>query len=71
MTEFVQQRLKLGVNLKKSSVRHASQAVILGFRFFFRGNGDVAIGVSHAALRRVRQRVKGLSGRSWRIAMRE
>ena len=33
----IQRRLKLKVNREKSSVRHAAQATLLGFGFFFNG----------------------------------
>lgn len=69
VTEFLQRRLKLQVNKVKSSVRHAAQAVVLGFGFYFRRTGEIAIRVAPKALRRMRKRVRMLTGRSWRIAM--
>jgi len=69
ITEFVQQRLKLRVNKVKSSVRHAVQAVVLGFGFYFRRTGAIAIRVAPKALVRMHERVRRLTGRNWRIAM--
>ncbi len=71
ITEFLRRRLKLRVNKGKSSVRHAAQALVLGFGFFFRRTGEVAIRVAPKARNRMRQRVRELTGRSWRIAMPE
>jgi RNA-directed DNA polymerase len=71
ITEFLQRRLKLRVNEGKSSVRHATQAVVLGFGFYFRRNGEIAIRVAPNALTRLRERVRVLTGRNWRIAMPE
>jgi RNA-directed DNA polymerase len=69
ITEFLQRRLKLRVNKLKSSVRHAARAVVLGFGFYL--HKGVAIRVAPKALRRMRDRVRALTGRSWRIAMPE
>lgn len=69
ITEFLQRRLKLRVNEGKSSVRHAAQAVVLGFGFFIRRTGEVSIRIAPKALGRMRERVRVLTGRSWRIAM--
>jgi len=71
LTEFIEKRLKLRVNREKSSVRHASQATVLGFGFFYRQNGEVGIRVDPKALERMGQRIRDLTGRSWRIAMGE
>jgi len=69
ITEFVQRRLKLQVNKAKSSVRHAARALVLGFGFYL--HKGVAIRVAPKALRRMRERVRLLTRRSWRIAMPE
>ena len=55
----------------KSSVRHAAQALVLGFGFYFHRTGDVRIRVAPKAATLLRQRVRALTGRSWRIAMPE
>lgn len=69
MTEFLQRRLKLRVNKVKSSVRHAAQALVLGFGFYIRSTGEIAIRVAPKALTRMHARVRELTGRNWRIAM--
>lgn len=71
VAEFVEKRLKLKVNRKKSSVRRAAQATVLGFGFFYRPGGRVGIRVDPKALRRLRWRLRRLTGRSWRISMEE
>jgi RNA-directed DNA polymerase len=71
MTEFLQRRLKLRVNRTKSSVRHAVQAMVLGFGFYIRRTGKVDIRVAPKALGRMHERIRTLTGRSWRIAMEE
>jgi len=69
ITQFLQRRLKLQVNKAKSSVRHAAKALVLGFGFYL--HQGVSIRVAPKALRRMRERVRALTGRSWRIAMPE
>jgi RNA-directed DNA polymerase len=66
---YVEGRLKLKVNRQKSSVAPAATAVLLGFGFFFRPNGDVAICVDPKALKRLRLRLKALTRRAWSVAM--
>jgi group II intron reverse transcriptase/maturase len=69
ITGFLRRRLKLPVNKVKSSVRRAAQATVLGFGFYL--HHGVMIRVAPKALRRMRARVRVLTGRSWRIAMPE
>jgi RNA-directed DNA polymerase len=69
ITEFLQRRLRLQVNKAKSSVRHAIRATMLGFGFYL--HKGVAIRVAPKAVRRMRQRIRRLTGRNWRIAMPE
>jgi group II intron reverse transcriptase/maturase len=71
ITEFLQRRLKLRVNPSKSSVRHAFKAMVLGFGFYVRRTGEVVIRVAPKALGRMHERIRTLTGRSWRIAMDE
>ena len=70
MTEFIEKRLKLKANKAKSSVKHVARAVVLGFGFY-RRQGGIGIRVAPKALERVRQRLRELTGRSWRISMPE
>ncbi len=69
ITEFLQQRLKLPVNPKKSSVQPASTATILGFGFYFPRGGGVGIRVGDKPVARMRQKVRRLSRRRWRVTM--
>lgn len=71
ITEFLQRRLKLQVNKVKSSVRHAAQALVLGFGFYFRRSRAVVIRVAPKAIKRMHERISELTGRSWRIGMPE
>jgi RNA-directed DNA polymerase len=71
LTEFIEKRLKLKVNRKKSTVRRAAQATVLGFGFFYGKHGEVGIRVDPRALERMRRRLRELTGRSWRISMEE
>jgi RNA-directed DNA polymerase len=71
VTEFVDKRLNLKVNHGKSSVRHATQASVLGFGFRIHQDGKVSIRVADKALERMHQRVRKLTGRRWRISMEE
>jgi group II intron reverse transcriptase/maturase len=71
ITEFLRRRLRLQVNKVKSSVRHAAQAMVLGFGFYRHRTGEIMVRVASKALRRMRERIRALTGRSWRIAMPE
>ena len=68
ITDFVERRLKLKVNRRKSSVKHAARATVLGFGFL-RRNGRVEIRIDPKALTRMRERIRRLTRRSGRIAM--
>lgn len=69
VSAFVEGRLKLKVNREKSSVVPAASAVLLGFGFFFRPNGEVAVRVAPKAWQRLRFRVKAMTRRAWGVAM--
>ena len=61
---FLERRLKLQVNLKKSHVRKTDQTQFLGF--VFKG---AKIRWSDDAFREFKRRVKRLTGRSWSVSM--
>ncbi|MDQ6921123.1 MAG: group II intron reverse transcriptase/maturase [Candidatus Dormibacteraeota bacterium] len=69
VTGFIEKRLKLKVNKDKSWVRHAAQAVVLGFGFLFTKEGRIQIRVSDQARQRLRQRLRLLTGRERRVPM--
>jgi group II intron reverse transcriptase/maturase len=71
VSEFIEKRLKLKVNRKKSSVRQAAHATVLGFGFHRDRDGKVGIRVDPKALERMREQIRRLTGRSYRIAMAE
>ena len=64
----IERRLKLKVNREKSSVRHAAQATLLGFGFFFDGP-QVGIWIAPKAIKRLKDRLRTLTGRSWSVSM--
>jgi len=68
---FIEKRLKLKVNRRKSSVRHAAQATVLGFGFVLDQDGQMGIRVDPKALERLRRRLRQLTRRSWSIPMEE
>ncbi|MBE0418291.1 MAG: group II intron reverse transcriptase/maturase [Coriobacteriia bacterium] len=68
VTEFVEKRLKLKVNREKSSVRPASQAMLLGFGFYVR-EGRVKVRIAPKALKRLKERLRMLTRRNWRVSM--
>ena len=61
---FLERKLKLQVNEKKSHVRETNQTVFLGFTF--KRN---KICWSEASFREFKRRVKRLTGRSWSVSM--
>ena len=64
----IEQRLKLKVNREKSSIRHAADATLLGFGFYFDGP-QVRIRVAAKAIKRLKSQIRVLTGRSWRVSM--
>ena len=64
----IEQRLKLKVNREKSSIRHAAQATLLGFGFLLTGP-QVTIQVAPKAIKRLKDQLRILTGRSWRVSM--
>jgi len=64
----IEQRLKLKVNREKSSIRHAAEATLLGFGFYFDGP-QVRIRVAAKAIKRLKSQLRVLTGRSWRVSM--
>ena len=64
----IERRLKLKVNREKSSIRHAAQATLLGFGFLLTGS-QVRIWVAPKAIKRLKDQLRILTGRSWRVSM--
>ena len=64
----IERRLKLKVNREKSSIRHAAQATLLGFGFFFDGP-RVGIRIAPKAIQRLKNQLRRLTRRSWRVSM--
>jgi group II intron reverse transcriptase/maturase len=64
----IERRLKLKVNREKSSIRHAAQATLLGFGFLLTGP-QVKIQVAPKAIKRLKDQLRILTGRSWRVSM--
>ena len=64
----IERRLKLKVNREKSSIRHAAQATLLGFGFYLTGP-QVRIRVAPKAIKRLKDQLRILTRRSWRVSM--
>ena len=64
----IERRLKLKVNREKSSIRHAAQATLLGSGFFLSG-AQVRIWVAPKAVKRLKDQLRVLTGRNWRVPM--
>jgi group II intron reverse transcriptase/maturase len=64
----IERRLKLKVNRDKSSIRHAAQATLLGFGFSLTGP-QVRIQVAPKAIKRLKNPLRILTRRSWRVPM--
>ena len=61
--QFVEQKLKLKVNEKKSKVDRPARRKILGFRLF-RQNKQVRIGIAPKSVQRLRDKLRGLTRRT-------
>ncbi len=68
VTKVIEQRLKLKVNQDKSSVRSAPKARLLGFGFYC-SKSEVRIRVDPKAVLRLKQRLRQLTRRNWRVPM--
>lgn len=68
VTGVVEGRLKLKVNREKSSVRHAREATLLGFGFYFSRSG-VKIRIDPKAVKRFKDRIRELTSRRWSVSM--
>ena len=64
----IERRLKLKVNQEKSSIRHAAQATLLGFGFFFDGP-RAGIRIAPKAIARLKDQLRKLTRRSWSVSM--
>jgi RNA-directed DNA polymerase len=64
----IERRLKLKVNREKSSIRHAAQATLLGFGFFFDGP-QVGIRIAPKAIKRLKDQLRMLTRRRWSVSM--
>jgi group II intron reverse transcriptase/maturase len=66
--KFIEARLKLRVNEAKSAVAPATSRPFLGFAFFAR-DGEVKVRLDPKAKAAVKQRLRRLTARSWRVSM--
>jgi RNA-directed DNA polymerase len=63
MREFLEKKLKLKINRKKSKVERATRVKFLGFSFFKR-KGEVLIRVANRSLERLREKLRRLTKRT-------
>lgn len=68
ISEFIEQRLRLKVNRRKSAVAWAGRRPFLGFAFYKRKDGW-RIAVSREAPKRAKQRLRQLTARTWGVPM--
>ena len=61
--QFLEKKLKLKVNEKKSAVARVGKRKVLGFSFFFR-KGEVLIRIAKRALQRLHERLSALTRRT-------
>jgi hypothetical protein len=64
----IERRLRLKVNREKSSIRHAAQATLLGFGFFFDGP-RAGIRIAPKAIQRLKDQLRMLTRRRWSVSM--
>ncbi|MBE3036937.1 MAG: group II intron reverse transcriptase/maturase [Candidatus Atribacteria bacterium] len=68
VSQFIEKRLKLKVNREKSAVDYPTRRKFLGFSFYYH-NGMARIKVHAKPLKRLKARLKKLTGRSIGISM--
>ncbi|HET9973314.1 MAG TPA: group II intron reverse transcriptase/maturase [Streptosporangiaceae bacterium] len=64
----IERRLRLKVNREKSSIRHAAQATLPGFGFFF-GGLRAGIRIAPRAIARLKDQPRMLTRRRWSVPM--
>jgi RNA-directed DNA polymerase len=64
----IERRLRLKVNREKSSIRHAAQATLLGYGFFFDGP-RAGIRIAPKAIERLKDQLRRLTRRRWSVSM--
>lgn len=69
ISKFIESRLKLKVNQRKSSVGTAQLCVILGYSFYYVSKGTVGFRIAQKSKVRLKHKLRKLTGRSWRISM--
>jgi RNA-directed DNA polymerase len=67
-TQYVERRLKLRVNRRKSAVARATKRPLLGFGFFHR-DGRVQVRVDPDARKRAKDRLRRPTSRRWGVSM--
>jgi len=68
ITRFIEERLKLKVNIEKSVVGRATARPFLGFAFMSR-QGQITIRIDPRALKRAQDRLRDLTRRNWGVSM--
>jgi hypothetical protein len=71
IARFIERRLKLEVNAGKSGVTPANQRGLLGFGFFYRKDGRVAVQIDPKAKRALKAKLGKLTSRIWSISTAE
>ena len=65
ITVFLETRMRLQVNVKKSAVRHPSKVHFLGFRFLPRQDGQIGILLSAKTERRLAATIREMTPPNW------
>lgn len=70
LTKFLEKRLKLKVNKKKSGVDKPQKRKMLGFSFW-RPGGETRLRLAPETVERLKDKIRQLTGRVWGISMEE
>ncbi len=65
LTRFIEGRMRLLVNAKKSSVRRPHEGSFLGFRLEIQSDGSTEVHLSGRTIKRAKQRILELTPRNW------
>ena len=65
ITRFLEGRMRLPVNRKKSAVRHPSEVHFLGFRFLLREDGGIGVLLSQETERRLAATIREMTPTNW------
>ena len=67
--EYLETKLKLNVNEKKSAVASPIRRKFLGFSFYYKKGGEPAIRIHNRSYQKLKEKVRRVTNRNWGVSM--